>query len=99
MAPYLFRMFSRTLCLLVCCGLPFAAQAGLDSHSGEVAGWLLQALLVVVGGAILLFCAAFASGFLVWPRFSTTTGKIAVLLLVGCFAFVCGVLALLFMLR
>ncbi|MFD2717133.1 hypothetical protein ACFST9_00300 [Hymenobacter monticola] len=74
--------------------LPFSAQAGLDSHSDEIAGWLLGAFLVVVVGVVVLFCAAFQTRLLVWPPFSTIKGKIAVFLLVVCFAVVCGAVGL-----
>jgi hypothetical protein len=61
-------MFSRTLCVLACCGLPFAAHAGIDAgQTAEVATWLLQAFLVVIVAVVLLCCGAFATGFFVWP--------------------------------
>ena len=85
---------TRTLFLLACLGLPFAAKAGAEDAS-EFIDWLLRALIVVVVVVMLLFALGFATRFLVWPSASTIKGKVAILLLVGCLAFVFWMLTLL----
>jgi hypothetical protein len=87
-------MFPRTVLLLACYGLPFAAQAG-GSDADVASAWLLRAFLLAVMALVLLFAGAFATRLLVWPRLASLPGILAVVLLAGLAVVVFGVVLLL----
>lgn len=74
--------FPRILLGLLCWSWPLVSCAG-GSDAAAASAWLLQAFLLLVALLLLLLGLALATRLVVWPRWNSLPGILAMLLVAG----------------